>query len=217
MKTLAQILADARQIFGQPDASNSNFTDAQLKIWANEGYRRLVVAFGQLPIKTRDYTPSSQTVTLSTATFKVNRARHKAQPADEFVDLEIVDLDELIRRDPDWENAATGIPELFVRTGTFAAVLYPGPNAANLGQTLRCTGVEFPTELSDDTDTPDLPEAAHDLIPNWVAHKALQYLERGEDSVAQLTLFRGGLRDQRNVSQDFSNQLKRFRFAEVDD
>lgn len=197
---------EARNIIGQTDSANSDFTDGQLTTWANEFYRAAAIRLETVPITSRAYT-SASAITLNSNTIKVNRAKFKIQPENIWVELAIKDLDDLFARNPDWENAPTGKPEWLVRTGTFAAILYPAPNTANDAQAsgLKTYGLELPTALSADADTPDLPANIHDLFPNYIAHKAFQRLQMSDKSTEQLILVNTGLKAQRNVSTQFSD------------
>lgn len=197
---------EARLIIGQTDASNSDFMQAQLTAWANEFYRNACVKLESVPITSRAYTTAAS-ITLNANTVKVNRAKWKAQPQDDWVELEIHDLDDLFRRDSNWEDAVTGVPDWLVRTGTFVAIPYPPPNTANNNQAsgLKTYGLELPTALSADGDTPDLPANIHDLFPNYIAYKAYLRLGMSDKATEQLVLCNGGLKAQRNVSTQFSD------------
>lgn len=197
---------EARYIFGQTDTNNSDFTQAQLTAWANEFYRNACVRLESVPITARAYTTASS-ITLNSNTIKVNRVKMKIQPENVWQELSVKDLDDLFARDPDWENADTGKPDWLVRTGTFTAILYPPPNSANDAQAsgLKTYGLELPTALSADTDTPDIPANIHDLFPNYIAHKAFLRLGMNEKAVEQLVIVNTGLKAQRNVSTQFSD------------
>lgn len=220
-KSLAQIIADARQIIAEPEFDNSHFTDAQLTIWANDAYRdiwRAISSGSRGGVVTKqDYTVSAQTVSLETTLMRLDSCRFKKQPQDEFSEIEILTPEEMNELYPDWENDDTGIPERAVRTGTFTLMLHPSPNAANLAQTMRTYGIYLPTALSANTDTPDLPEPCHDLIPHWIAYRCFAFLEQSERMVAELTLYRGSLRDLKGMATNFTTKAKRWRFLEQDE
>lgn len=227
-KTLAQMIADGRQIFGQPDSANSNISDAQLTIWADDAYRDIVRALasnshGGVPISSRDYTItgghiSGGAVTLNSATIRVDTVRWRKDSSSEWQPLDIINLEQLMKRFPDWENDDTAdVPAYFVRTGTFAAKLYPAPNTSTGSQTVRIYGIESPSALSASTDTPDLPEFLHDLIPHYMAYRAFAFLENGERSISELTLYRGALKEGKGIASNFSTQQKGWKFDEVDD
>lgn len=197
---------EARLIFGQTDSSNTDISTTQLTTWANEFYRMACVRLESVPIKERAYT-SSTPITLDSNTVKINQAKMKIQPENIWVELMVKDLDDLFARDPDWEDAVTGKPDWLVRTGTFTALLYPPPNAANTAQAsgVKTYGLEFPTALSADGDKPDLPANIHDLFPVYMAYKAFSRLQMAERAVAQLVIVNTGLKAQRNVSTQFSD------------
>ena len=196
---------EARYIIGQTDTANSDFSQSQLTAWANEFYRNACVRLESVPITARSYTTASS-ITLNSNTILVNRVKMKIQPENEWQELAIKDLDDLFARDPDWENATTGKPDWFVRTGTFAAILYPPPNSNNDAQAsgLKTYGLELPTSLSADSDTPDLPANIHDLFPNFIAYKAFTRLGITDRATEQLIIVNTGLKAQRNVSTQFS-------------
>jgi len=208
-RTLSEIRTDVRQIIGQPDSNNSNFTNSQLDVFINEGYRNLAVALRTLPVTTRDYTAASGDIDLNTSVITVDSARVYDSSTEKFYNLEVITIDRMVLIDPDFENATAGKPRYFVRTGTFTAQLYPPPDADVNGETLRLIGLENPTELSDDSDTPDLPGNMHDVIPAWAAQRCLFALERGEEAVAQLTLYRSMLKEMKQTSTEFSRTRRR--------
>lgn len=219
--TLATMIAESRQILGEPDSSNSRFSDGQLTTWANLAYDAVLAEDIDIPITERSYsTPagSSPTITLNANTIKVNRAKIYVRPANFWQELEVKDLDWLIKADPDWENADVGIPTHLVRMGTFSARLYPPPDSSIQSQatSLKTYGLEKPTALSASTDTPDLPVIAHNLFPHYMAYRGFSYLGDGDRSVSELRMFRGMLKDIRNLVQKFSDQRMRIRFLNAE-
>jgi len=227
-KTLAQMITDARAIFGQTDASNSNISDAQLTIWANDAYRDIVRAMvsashGGVPITSRDYTISggqisSGVVTLNTATIRLDTIRWRQNSTSRFVELEAINIEQLMRWFPDWENDdASSEPRYFVRTGTFSARLIPTPNTSEATQTVRVYGIESPSALVSSGDTPDLPEFLHDLIPHHMAYRAFSLLENPERAVSELTLYRGALKEGKGIASNLTTQQKGWKFDEIDD
>jgi hypothetical protein len=120
---------------------------------------------------------------------------------------QVKDLDDLFARDPNWELATTGKPEWIVRTGTFTVVPYPPPNTANVGVAngLTTYGLETPTALSADGDSPNLPISLHDLFPNYIAYRCFQRLGMADRAAEQLILVNSGLKAQRNVTTQFSD------------
>lgn len=217
-KTLSQMLADWRQLIAQPDAANSNFSDAQGTIWANDAYRRVVTKLRNLPIKIRDYTVSAQSVTLNSGTVTIDVAKIKnPDNSDKYKEIEIITLEDLVKRDPDWESTTSAVPSHLVRMGTFLAHLWPPPKASVIALTtpLRTYGLELPTELSGASDTPDVPGNLHDIFPHWMAGRSFQFLGKDEQAGQQFAFFNGQLRDQLSISREFSRGLKRWRWEDA--
>ena len=204
---LTTMRTEARYIIGQTDTTNSDFTQAQLTAWANEFYRLVCVNLEVLPIKERAYTTAT-TLTLNSGTETINRAKFLIQPDGIWIELEIRDMDDLISMYPDYENATNDKPRWLVRTGTFTARLFPPLNTANDAQAsgLKTYGLEMPTDLSSDSDTPDLPANLHDLFPHYMAHKAFIRLGMSDRGKDELIMANAGIKAQRNISTKFSNK-----------
>ena len=216
-KNLGQIITETRQIISQPDAANSQFTDGQLKIWINDGYRQIQVALRRLPITKNDYTVSSSEVTVDSPTISIEHAKIKnPDNSDQYKTLKIINLDELLQMDEDYENATTAVPDYLVRTGLLTVTLYPPPKSSVTALTtpLRTYGLELQTDLSASTDTPGLPENLHDILPNWAAFRCFEFLNNEPRLTQQITIFRGSLKNQLGISAGFSKSLNRWRFEE---
>lgn len=216
-RTLSEIRGEARLMIGQPDSDNSQFTNTQLNAWVNEAYRLTVVDLGVVPISESSYTLQT-TITLDTDTISVDIAKIYIRPTNEWRELEIIALDDLLRLDPDWENAETGEPRYFVRMNQGTARLYPPPNAANASQasSIKTYGLELPTALSSDSDTTATPHNLDDILAHYVAYRCFQRLGDMDRAVSELTLFRGQLKAYRNISTQFSRKRRKWRFAEIE-
>ena len=222
-KTLANIISDTRQHISQTDSTNSQFTDAQLTIWINDAYRQIVSTLRHLPIKERDYTVSSLSVTLNSNTVTVdtvllkNPDRLNSDGSAKYDELQVLSLDQLIAYDPDYQAATSDFPKYFCRKGTFTMVLYPPPKASVIAQTtpLRTYGLELPTELSATTDTPDLPGNLHDIISHWPAYRCFSQLENQIKATEHIQLFNSGVKSQKGISVEFSKKKKGFSWGEV--
>lgn len=216
-RTLSEIRGEARLMLGQTDSDNSNFTNAQLNTWVNEAYRLVVVDLGIVPISESSYTLQT-TITLDTDTISVDIAKIYIRPDGEWRELEIIGLDDLLRIDPDWENADTDEPRYFVRMNQGTARLYPPPNAANDAQadSVKTYGLELPTALSSDSDTTAIPHNLDDILAHYVAYRGFQRLADMDRAVSELTLFRGQLKSYRQISTQFSRKRRKWRFAEFD-
>ena len=215
---LSVMRTEARQVFGQTDAANSNVSEGQLTTWANLAYDFIIGKTRDIPITERSYsTPagSSPTITLNANTITVDRVKIYVRPASLWQELEIIDIDDLIAMDADWENADVGIPSHLVRMGTFSARLYPPPNTSIESQStsLKTYGLERPTSLSSDSDTPDLPIILHNLFPHYMAARACAFLGDEERSGIHFKFFYGGVKDVLALTQKFSDRRIRWKFA----
>ena len=205
--TLADMLLEWRQLIGQPSSSDSNFTDSQGTTWANEFYRYACSRLRSVPITERSYT-LAQTITLNAAMLAVDIVKAYVRPQGKWEELEVIDLDDLVRMDPDWENSTAGPPSHLVRTGTFAARIYPTLDSSNLNMatSLKTYGPENPTSLSATTDIPDLPQNIQDLFPHWMAYKSFRRLGESDRAAEELILAREGLKEQRLLTTQFSRK-----------
>ncbi len=210
-----ELRTEARAVFGETDAANSTISDTTLNAWINEAYRYVVTRLETIPITERKYTTASE-VTLNSSTLTVDRAKLLASSGD-YVELEIIDIDELRALDPDWENTATAQPTQLVRKGTFTAILYPYPNAAHnaIAEGLITYGMEFDT-LDLDSASPDLPLNMHDIIPHYAAYRAFARLQDPSRSGAQLMLVNGLLKSQKHITTKFSDK-RGWRMLESDE
>lgn len=216
-KDLGQLLTEVRSIIGQTDAASSNISDATLTAWLNDAYRRSVVELRAIPITTKDYAPTSGTVTIVSTIQTIDIARFKKQPLNEFQEVEIMTMEDFIRRFPDYENDDTGIPARIVRKDVTTLIVHPAPNSGNSGQTLRLFSLVMPAALSASADLPSaLLEPIHDILPHWAAHRAFQFLDRADSSTQQLILFNQGLKGQRQMNQGTSRKKGHWRFEEMD-
>lgn len=213
--TLAEMRNEFRRIVNELTSQN-HFDAPQINLWLNEGYRYTLTKLDTIPIKETDLV-SAETISLSTRTLTIDTARIKAQPVDEFQVLKIIDIETLSRIDPDWENADPNIPEYLVRMSTFLVRLYPEPDVANTGVTVRTHGMEFPADLALDGDTPDLPLNMHDILPHYAAYRGFSQLGETERSTQELILVNGLLKAQHAITTKFSNRQNRWKFDEPDD
>lgn len=216
-KTLAQLVADARQLINQPESTNSQFTDAQITTWLNDAYEQLVVALEVLPQTPNEYAVTGAEVTLDTPTILVNIAKLKNPDASsQYSVLKVINLDQLNEIDPDYENADTGMPTHMVRVGRNTVRLYPPPKTSVTAQTtpLKTYGLELPTAMSADGDTPSLlPENLHRILAHWPAYRCFLTLGDTASATQQLTLFRGQVKDNKGISTKFSRQLTKWKWG----
>lgn len=220
-KNLGQILAETRLIIAQKEAANSTYSDTELINWVNDAYRQIFVALRYLPTVT-DYDVSGATVTLNSSSITIEHAKIKnPDNSNKYQMLEIISLAELLRRDPDYENADSDVPSCLVRPDPGSSVtqcmLYPPPKASVIAvdDALRVYGLKMPTPLAETTDTPNITENLQDVIPHWVAYRCFMGLNDEPRSTQQLTIFRSILKAQKGVSQQFSQGLSKWEWEDT--
>ena len=214
---LSTMRSEARQLFGQTDPANSSVSQSQLNTWANLAYDFIIGKTRDIPITERSYaTPSgsSPTITLNASTVTVDRAKIYVRPDNFWQELDIMDIDDLFRLDPNWENADAGIPTKLVRMGTFSARLYPPPNSSIASQSasLKTYGLERPASLSADGDLPDLPVLLQNLFPHYMAARAFAFLGDEERSGIHFKFFYGAVKDVLALTQKFSDRRVKWKF-----
>lgn len=202
--TLAELITEARSIINQTDPDNSQITDAQLTIWANESYRNIVSGMESLPETTYSLTSALGDITLSTDILTLLRCYMLKQPDNEYGPLTIIGPDMLESIDGGWLSADVDVPRYFVRKSTFTGYLYPQPNTANIGQAIKLTCLAFPTSLSASSDTPDLPKNLQDIMPHYMAYRSCQQMGQDEKATNELILVRSQLKANRQISTKFS-------------
>ena len=183
--TIAEMITEARSLINITDSSNSPVSDAQLTEWANQFYRRLQAKLGTIPKKERDNTLASGVITLNSRTLYINVARLLDANTSTYKRLTMITLEDLVDKDPDYENTPAAVPTHLVRTGTFTMIAYPTPDTANATTTIRTHGQEFPADLTS-SETPDVPLHLHDIFPHWMAYRSNRQLGRREDATEQL-------------------------------
>jgi hypothetical protein len=226
-QTLADLIADWRQHIGQTDSSNSNFSDAQGTIWANQGYGIIVAKIRHIPRTERDYdlsayaaasgvTLNAQTLRVDTVLLKNPDVNNPDGTAGAYDELEIIEFDDLIKLDPNYQAVTANFPQYAVRKSTGTMILYPTPKATVKAQTtpLRTYGLESPASLAANTDVPDIPVNLHYLIPHWMAYRSFAELENQAKVTEHLTLWNSGLKDNRGLATEFSKKLNQFRWEE---
>lgn len=202
---LSTMQTEARLIFGEPDTSNTHVDNTQLTAWANEFYRLACVKLRSNPTTATSYTTptgASPEVTLNSACITVDIAKIYVRPDNRWQALKVIDLDEMLSIDEDWENADVGVPTHLVLMDAFTARLYPPPNTSIESQatSLKTYGLSSPTALSASGDTPNLPIHVHDLFPHYMAYKAFTRLSDKDAAANQLIWVREWLKESKNIA-----------------
>lgn len=216
-KTLAQLITDTRRHLGETNTDNTHFSNTVLTGWLNEAYREAVEFLRHLPLTTQNFSVASGgEIELDANTITVDHARLK-NPDDSdngYVELEVIKHDQLVKMDPDYENAEDDMPAYFVQTGFTTALLYPPPKASVIALTtpLRTSGLNAPTALSSDNDTPDLPASIQDALAHWPAYRGFSELENQVKATEHLTMWRGRLKSAKGLATEFNKKNKGWRW-----
>ena len=224
-QTKAQLIADWRQHIGQPESSNSTVTDAQGLIWLNQGYGIICEKLRHLPRKERDYSLSSysastglainaETITIDEVLLK-NPDSLNSDGTAKYQAVQVISFAELVAMDPDYQAVTADMPTLAARKSTSYMVLYPTPKASVKAQTtpLRTYGFERPTDLSSDSDVPDIPGNLHYLIPHWMAYRTYAQQENQVKVSEHLTIFNSGIKANMQLATEFSRQTKHWKVS----
>ena len=74
-KTLGELITDVRDIIGQRTPSKSQFTNSKITGYLNDAVGIVIFRTQKIPLTSRDYTPTSQTVALNVNTVYIKSAR----------------------------------------------------------------------------------------------------------------------------------------------
>jgi len=218
-RALSSIRDDVRQLIGQTDSANSNFTNAVLDRWINEGYRKICVALEVVTITERTYT-TADSVTLNAGTISVDIVKFLDNDGTntQWKELKVIDLETLVKIDPDWENASTGSPDYAVKKGHFTMMMYPPLDANNTSQAngLKTYGNELPTALADDADTTAFAHHLDDIIAHYAAYWAFSRMGDVERSNVEMINFRGMLKESKKMATQWSRGRRQWEWMSSD-
>lgn len=201
---LSQLITEARSITNQTDPNNSQITDAQLTVWANEAYRTVVSRMETLPETTYALVSALGDIALSTDILTLQRVHMLQQPDNQYKALRIIGPDMLENIDRSWLSANTDVPRYFVRKNTFTGYLYPQPNPSNIGQDLQLVTISFPPQLVNANDVPSLPQNLIDIMPHYMAYRAEQQMGNDPKANNELILVNTQLKANREISTKFT-------------
>lgn len=167
-----------RQAISQPDASTSDFTDAELNGFTDQGVRYLGVLVKK-PLKRASWQVSQGGASYAVATYAPDLILPtKAYFGDVTINgdvrpLQIMTEEELAQLSPAWLDttaASQGTPRFLIKDGT-NLLIAPSPDAANgaTGKKLYLSYVYQPAAGSDAVAL-DLPIVYHDLVKDYAVH-----------------------------------------------
>lgn len=179
MATLSDTRTLVRQAISQPDSGTSDFTDAELNNFIDQGVRYLG-ALVKKPLKRTSFQVTVDVATYAIATYASDLViPTKAYFGDTSIPgdvrpIRVIPEEELAEISPSWLDAATssqGKPSYLVRDGA-NILIYPRPNVAEsaTGKKVYLSYVYQPAALASDVTALDLPIAYHDLVKDYAVH-----------------------------------------------
>lgn len=207
---LLEMITQTREIINETDSSNSHVTNSQLTTYLNEATRVILSTIRSLPRELYS-TTAAETITLEDTTLAADHA-FLEDTNSKYYPLSLIDFDLFCKLFPNWLSDDTNKPAYLVRETMFNYRLYPAPDSNYLGKTLKIYLRKFPTEMSTDTDEPDLPLNMHDLYPHYAAYRAFPKLNQYDKSSAEYSIFNNMLRTYHSVSTKTRGNNASFKF-----
>jgi len=167
-----------RQAISQPEASTSDFTDAELNGFIDQGVRYLG-ALVKKPIKRTNFQVTANTASYAISTYASDLILPtKAYFGDpsipgDVLPLRIIPEEELAEISPMWLETTTdsqGRPQYLVRDGS-NLLIHPRPSTAEsaVGKKVYLSYVYRPAASSESAEL-DLPTVYHDLVKDYAVH-----------------------------------------------
>lgn len=178
MATLSETRTLIRQAIAQPAETGSDFTDAELNGFVDQGVRFLG-ALVKKPIKRTSFQVSSNTATYAIATYAPDLILPtKAYFGDtsirgDILPLRIIPEEALAEVDPSWLDAETSSqdrPQYLIRDGA-NLLIHPRPTTAEAatGKKVHLSYVYQPADSTESAEM-DLPIVFHDLVKDYAVH-----------------------------------------------
>lgn len=182
MATVAEIITNVQRMFG--DESGVQINEADMIRWINQGARTIVMqneSLYQLST-TASSVADQQLYSLPSDLLILRSIKYKESTTGQYFKLDGYDLAKFEELVDGWEgDTSRGVPTCFtvVDTSTSPQVVavYPTPQVAVVDG-FKITYNRMPVEVTDTTDTPDLPLIYHDIL---VKHCVQQAYELDED------------------------------------
>lgn len=181
MATLAVIRTQSRIEIDQTDSSNSDYSDSELNVLINDSIR-YIATISNYPRNFEEITPVTGTAdydisdtTLTNGTINIIYAYFGNKNVHNDIGrLKITTEAKLRSMFPSWldrSSDAYGEPLYLIRKTSNVITIFPTPNAASSasGKKIVLHRSYYPTDLSSDSSSPDLPESYHQLIKYLVA------------------------------------------------
>src|SRR3990167_2684868 len=179
-KTLAQIRSDFYVLIDETEGS-SHVSTAQATEFANKGIRQIA---NERHFPRKFDTDGIQAVLddadydcPSNFNFLVRAFFGDPSIANDKTKIDVIPFESITQIDPLWldrTSGSQGRPERLIMIDRNTFILHPRPNAEESasGKKIWLYYSYYPTALSSDSETPDIPDAYHDAIPRWMAYLA---------------------------------------------
>lgn len=182
MATVAEIITSVQRMFG--DESGVQINEADMIRWINQGARTIVMqneSLYQLST-TASSVADQQLYSLPSDLLILRSIKYRESTTGQYFKLDGYDLAKFEELVDGWEGDTNrGVPTCFtiVDTSTSPQVIavYPTPQVAVVDG-FKITYNRMPVEVTDTTDTPDLPLIYHDIL---IKHCVQQAYELDED------------------------------------
>jgi len=178
----SELITETRHMLDELTESESHWSDTRLTIWLDEGQEDGVTRFpAPLLPKLADTVLKNLSTRVSDYTFDVERIRidavllnYMGEPSKNsdynvarIVDISFINaLNNNILYEP-----TTSQPYVTIHGNTLT--IYPEPLTAAING-MKIFFIRPPTDLSNDTDVPEIPQFAHRWLTIYAASKALQ-------------------------------------------
>lgn len=178
-KTLAQLRVSTREKIKQSSADNGDYTQSELDVLINEAvkYCAVLAEWPKAEVHVQ-VTNDDPTYSLpSDFLIAIDVYFGDSDIYGDVAPLRIGSLQELKELYPNWidsTDSSKGRPAMAVRFDRSTLLIHPRPDATEsaTGKKYHLYYVKYPAALSADSDTPDLPDSYHDLVPFWAAYLA---------------------------------------------
>lgn len=197
--TIDDIIHDVRSQINEPDSNNSHVTNTELLAWANECTEQLISLLRTFPKTQVDMEIVGNPLTLDPDIISIDYASIKLYDSPGVLEskwrvLDIIDFDNFILRNPDWQNVLAGTavkqPEYLVRMNASEWMIYPlwdGTIANKYPVTI--IGRVLPDAITDTTDEPPLPKVLHPAYVYYILWKVWPRLNNVPKSIEAFKAF----------------------------
>lgn len=189
---VSEIIARVTRSFG--DESGAQITPADIIRWVNDAQRKITNNTDLLQvIKVTDAIVGQSEYTIPPDISKVKEIRLNGL---RLKSLSLVEADEYIYMYDNPNSSNSGTPQAYWLFGT-SFFLYPTPDTPYTnGLKLYCT--RFPIDIVNTTDTPELNQAYHGTIVDYVIQQAMEMDENYQGAQVKAQQVKTGMMDLAN-------------------